>query len=285
MTDSRRFGTFAAALALLLLFSRGDIAGQASAARTGDPPDREYRLESSMLGYRGIGGEIDGIRNPTLWARTGETVRITIVNGELMVHDIALDKGEVKSTQILDKGATANITFKATASRHLFLFAARAPRRGHGGPARSLRLAAVVRRDEARSRRPRLESRFRIGNARQLDRDRRRVRSGQGRWPAGGGRRQDQRHPRSVGQLLGEQRREGQRPERHAGVGALPGDPAVRQLPGIGRRIQEHARRAGAGRRSESHLHDQRHRQRPPAPGGRRSAPLRRQEHLHPRRR
>jgi putative membrane-bound dehydrogenase-like protein len=120
MTDSKRFGTFAAALALLLVFSRGDIAGQASAARAGDPPDREYRLESSMLGYRGIGGEIEGIRNPTLWARTGETVRITIVNGELMVHDIALDKGEVKSTQILDKGATANITFRATASDTYF---------------------------------------------------------------------------------------------------------------------------------------------------------------------
>jgi putative membrane-bound dehydrogenase-like protein len=118
MKQSRRLGTPAAALALLLLFTRGGISGQSTstAARPNDPPDREYRLESSMLGYRGIGGEIDGIRNPTLWAKTGETVRITIVNGELMVHDIALEKGEVKSTQILDKGATANITFKATTS-------------------------------------------------------------------------------------------------------------------------------------------------------------------------
>jgi putative membrane-bound dehydrogenase-like protein len=107
--------------ALLLLCLRGDITGQsASAGGPNDPPDREYRLESSMLGYRGTGGEIDGIRNPTLWARTGETVRITIVNGELMVHDIVLEKGEVKSTQILDKGATASITFKATVSDTYF---------------------------------------------------------------------------------------------------------------------------------------------------------------------
>ncbi len=121
MKQSRRLGTSAAAMALLLLCTRGDIVGQSStAARPNDPPDREYRLESSMLGYRGIGGEIDGIRNPTLWARTGETVRITIVNGELMVHDIALEKGEVKSTQILDKGAIANITFKATTSDTYF---------------------------------------------------------------------------------------------------------------------------------------------------------------------
>ena len=69
-----------------------------------------------MLGYRGIGGDIDGMRNPTLRALTGETVRITIVNGELMVHDIALEKAQVKSAQILDEGATASITFKAKAS-------------------------------------------------------------------------------------------------------------------------------------------------------------------------
>jgi len=75
--------------------------------------DREYTLESTMLGYRGVGGEIDGVRNPVLWARTGENVKITIVNGELMVHDISLDKHNVRSAQILDKGATSSVTFKA----------------------------------------------------------------------------------------------------------------------------------------------------------------------------
>ena len=73
-----------------------------------------------MVGYRGVGGEIDGVRNPTLWARTGETVRITIINGELMVHDIALEKLGIKSTQILDKGATTSITFKAEQSDTYF---------------------------------------------------------------------------------------------------------------------------------------------------------------------
>jgi len=93
---------------ILLACARGDLASQAF--------DREYTLESTMLGYRGMGGEIDGIRNPTLWARTGETVRITIVNGELMVHDVALEKLDVRSQQILDKGATTSITFKAAES-------------------------------------------------------------------------------------------------------------------------------------------------------------------------
>jgi putative membrane-bound dehydrogenase-like protein len=103
-------------LLALLACIPGHIAAQTPPAPRTAAFDREYRLESTMLGYRGVGGEIDGIRNPTLWAMTGETVRITIVNGELMVHDIALEKLNVKSAQILDPGTTTSITFKAEAS-------------------------------------------------------------------------------------------------------------------------------------------------------------------------
>ncbi len=78
--------------------------------------DREYTLESNMLGYRGVGGDIDGVRNPVLWAKTGENVRINIVNGELMVHDVTLEKHNVRTAQILDKGATSSVTFKAKES-------------------------------------------------------------------------------------------------------------------------------------------------------------------------
>ena len=74
--------------AVLLACLRADPAGQSAQTAV----DREYVLDATMLGYRGMGGEIDGVRNPTLWARTGETVPITIVNGEVMVHDIALEK-------------------------------------------------------------------------------------------------------------------------------------------------------------------------------------------------
>jgi putative membrane-bound dehydrogenase-like protein len=89
-------------------------------AQTATPIDREYTLESTMLGYKGIGGDIDGIRNPPLWARTGETVRINIVNGELMVHDVTLEKHNVRSAQILEKGARSSVTFKARESDTYF---------------------------------------------------------------------------------------------------------------------------------------------------------------------
>ena len=105
-----------ALVAVLLAATSGDVATHAQSASATGAFDREYVLEATMLGYRGVGGDIDGIRNPTLIAVTGETVRITMVNAELMVHDIALEKLNIKSTQILDKGVSTNITFKAAAS-------------------------------------------------------------------------------------------------------------------------------------------------------------------------
>lgn len=66
-----------------------------------------------MLGYRGVGGDIDGVRNPTLTAQTGQTVRITIVNGEMMLHDLALERLGIKSTQLIDPGVSTSITFVA----------------------------------------------------------------------------------------------------------------------------------------------------------------------------
>jgi hypothetical protein len=75
------------------LFAFSGITQPASAAYQQQARvDREYRLEASILGYKGVGGAIDGIRNPLLQAAKGETVRITIVNAEVLAHDIALDK-------------------------------------------------------------------------------------------------------------------------------------------------------------------------------------------------
>ncbi|GAB2791306.1 hypothetical protein GCM10027275_40320 [Rhabdobacter roseus] len=74
--------------------------------------DRDYALEATMLGYFSK----DGARNPTLRANKGDRVRITITNGEVMTHDIALDKLGLKSKTILEKGTSTSITFVAQQS-------------------------------------------------------------------------------------------------------------------------------------------------------------------------
>jgi putative membrane-bound dehydrogenase-like protein len=70
---------------------------------------RRYVLESTMLGYF----KPDGTRNPVLKANKGDKVRITIVNGELMPHDIKLEKLGIQSQTILEKGDSTSIEFRA----------------------------------------------------------------------------------------------------------------------------------------------------------------------------
>lgn len=82
-------------------------------AQENDAVDREYTLSASILGYKGIGGEIDGIRNPVLQATKGETVRITIINAETLTHDIVMAKSGARSEAIVDAGARTSVTFVA----------------------------------------------------------------------------------------------------------------------------------------------------------------------------
>lgn len=77
------------------------------------PITREYCLIAYMTGYIGSGGEIEGIRNPVLQMIKGEHVRITMVNGETMTHDVTLEKGRSQSASIIEQGDSTSITFIA----------------------------------------------------------------------------------------------------------------------------------------------------------------------------
>jgi hypothetical protein len=78
--------------------------------------DRDYALEATMLGYFSK----DGARNPTLKANKGDRVRITITNGEVMTHDIALEKLGIKSKTLQEKGSSTSISFTADKSDTYF---------------------------------------------------------------------------------------------------------------------------------------------------------------------
>ncbi|CAN5846406.1 hypothetical protein BH24BAC1_BH24BAC1_29890 [soil metagenome] len=74
--------------------------------------DRDYTLQATMLGYFGLNGK----RNPVLQAKKGDLVRIKIVNGEPMTHDIVLEIRGLKSRVVVQKGDTASIVCKAAQS-------------------------------------------------------------------------------------------------------------------------------------------------------------------------
>ncbi len=105
------FSLATVAIVLLVAFS-----GWFQPATPEPRADREYTLQMTILGYKGVGGDIDGIRNPLLQAAKGETVQITVINGEVMTHDIALQKHGAKSKTLLEVGETDVITFVAQES-------------------------------------------------------------------------------------------------------------------------------------------------------------------------
>jgi len=71
--------------------------------------DREYTLRATMLGYF----DQQGTRNPILRAQKGETVRIHLINGEPIIHDIVLEKAGIFSETLTLEGDTTSIVFQA----------------------------------------------------------------------------------------------------------------------------------------------------------------------------
>lgn len=69
-------------------------------------------LADGRLAFVGVGGEIDGKVNPALRIKPGETVQITLINGDGVDHDIVLPDLKVASEHVLTKNASTAISFK-----------------------------------------------------------------------------------------------------------------------------------------------------------------------------
>ncbi len=94
---------------LLLLLLLGVIIFPSVYAQDTTKIDKEFTFETTMLGYFFK----NGTRNPTLKVKKGTRVRINIINGEVMTHDIALEKLGIKSGTVSEKGSKSSITFIA----------------------------------------------------------------------------------------------------------------------------------------------------------------------------
>lgn len=95
----------------------GDRAAETS---PGEAADVRYTLETGAgpdgLAFIGVGGDIDGVANPTLWASPGDTVTIQLINADGMRHDLTLEDLGVTTGELQQKGASASVTFTAPES-------------------------------------------------------------------------------------------------------------------------------------------------------------------------
>ena len=68
--------------------------------------------ENGKLLYIGVGGEIDGIINPDLIVQPGAIVRIVLINGDGMVHDLFLPDFNTKTDYVKKIGDQTDIVFE-----------------------------------------------------------------------------------------------------------------------------------------------------------------------------
>lgn len=89
--------------------------GQSRAGADGIAHD--YRLRTDVVEGRmvfmGVGGVIDGLVNPDLAIVAGENARITLENGDGMMHDLAIPDLHIQTATAVSKDSVVEVMFSA----------------------------------------------------------------------------------------------------------------------------------------------------------------------------
>src|SRR5688500_9811946 len=102
-------------------------------------PSVRYRLRTELaegkMAFVGVGGDIEGIVNPTLRVAVGDIVQVGLVNNDGIEHDVVFPDFKAGTDRVSRKGASSVTVFRADKAGEfrLHLLAARAPPGGHGG--------------------------------------------------------------------------------------------------------------------------------------------------------
>jgi nitrite reductase (NO-forming) len=79
----------------------------------------EYTLRMQLGGdpamaFVGVGGTIDGVVNPDLSAHVGDTVHLTVINGDPVAHDLTIDEFKVSTGEMVTDEQTVMLEFTVT---------------------------------------------------------------------------------------------------------------------------------------------------------------------------
>jgi len=106
-------------VSVLISACGGSAKSETTSTSAGLPEGKlvEYSLMSTMMegqmAFVGMGDGIDGVKNPTLSANVGDTVRITLTGGDAVEHDIAFPDFNAQSEHITGKGSASTFEFVA----------------------------------------------------------------------------------------------------------------------------------------------------------------------------
>lgn len=114
---------FLAVLPIRIQVVPNDVAAQETptdsapvAVAQAEPQVIEYTLRTILgqtppMAFIGVGGDIDGQINPQLTANVGDTVRITVINGDPVLHDLTIDEFNVTTGDLLLQDQSATVEF------------------------------------------------------------------------------------------------------------------------------------------------------------------------------
>ena len=98
--------------------SAGDVVTPAVDANADlGPADIEFTLttggDGHSLVFYGVGGDIDGVANPTLAVNLGDVVQITLIDGQAVEHDLKIDEFGAATGPVKELNEERVITFVA----------------------------------------------------------------------------------------------------------------------------------------------------------------------------
>jgi nitrite reductase (NO-forming) len=115
----KSFSVFLLIIYVLVISGCGSQPAQAmpaagsSASISSSPVSFSLRtsVSNGKITYMGVGGDIDGVVNPDLVVPAGAVVRVTLINGDGMSHDLYFPDFKVKTPLVSSKGQTAELSF------------------------------------------------------------------------------------------------------------------------------------------------------------------------------
>ena len=87
-------------------------------AKDNEWADKTFTLKTEFangrMAYVGVGGDIDGLVNPNLVARSGEIVRVIVVNGDGMMHNLVVPDLDTATPLLMTIGDSAELLLTET---------------------------------------------------------------------------------------------------------------------------------------------------------------------------
>lgn len=96
----------------------GTPVAEAQETPAAPPSVVEYTLrmvigQTPPMAFQGVGGSIDGQMNPLLTAKVGDTVRVTVINGDPVQHDFVIQEFNVNTGPMTEDEQTVTVEFVA----------------------------------------------------------------------------------------------------------------------------------------------------------------------------